>query len=283
MQINKEKIKQEYGDITNQPYEFFELLQYIENELSFVTSHYNTDYVKRRIDSRLRRLNLDSYQSYLKILKTNQNEHEKLLNSFNINVTEFFRNPKVWRAIEELLIRICDARSSEINIWSAGCADGREPYSLSMIAHENPKIDEERINIVATDINNESLQKAIAGTYRTTETVDIEDQLGYLNNSYKYITKRNGYFTVKQFIKDNITFEKHDIIREEPKENIDIVICRNLFIYIEQKYELKIINRIADTLNTNGFLILGKAESIHAENKARFNTISTSLRFYQLK
>lgn len=262
---------------------FYTLVNYIENELGFATSHYNEDYVKRRIKSRMRRSNVKNYNQYYNLLQKNTLEHEKLLNSFNINVTQFFRNKEVWNAIENILVQLCQVKRGDINIWSAGCADGREPYSLSMISHDNPQIDEERINITATDINNETLQKAIEGRYKKTQTVDIEDELSYLNNSIDYVKQHRNFFTVKRFVKENITFEKHDIIRDPPKENIDLVICRNLFIYIDHDYELKIIDQIANILNKKGILVLGKAESIHKDNKDKFKPLSTHLRIYQLK
>lgn len=280
--MKKPEAKKRYGEYTSEPVAFSKLLKHIEDELEFATSHYNTDYVKRRIDSRKRRVKLDSYQEYYEYLTNTPAESENLLNSFNINVTEFFRNEEVWDEIQNILIKLTKEKEGEINIWSAGCADGREPYSLAMVSLDNDKIDHERINIVATDINDESLQTAAEGHYKQTPTINIKEQLSYLTTPQKYVLEDDTGYRVRQHVKDMVTFEKHDIIRQPPKTNKDLIVCRNLFIYIQREYELEIIDRIAEALNDNGYFIVGKAETVPSNNGSKFNIVDTRLRVYQI-
>ncbi len=279
--MKKSEAKKQFGEYTSEPVPFSKLLKHIEDELDFATSHYNTDYVKRRIDSRKRRVKKNTYKEYYHYLLNTPSESEHLLNSFNINVTQFFRNEEVWDEIQNILVSLTERTDGDINIWSAGCADGREPYSLSMIALDNKNIDETRINILATDINDESLQTAAEGHYKQTPTINIEEQLSYLSNPEKYVVSDETGYRVDENVKQLVTFEKHDIIREPPKENMDLIVCRNLFIYIQRAYELEIIDRIAEALNDDGYFIVGKAETVPSNNGSSFNIVDTRLRVYQ--
>jgi len=92
-------------------------------------------------------------------------EQSELLDSFSINVTEFFRNPPVWDNLQSVLKALHDSKDGQINIWSAACADGREPYSIALIALVDDEIDASRINILATDINETALEIADRATY----------------------------------------------------------------------------------------------------------------------
>ena len=259
---------------------FVTLLEYIEDELSFATSHYNDSYLDRRVSSRMRRTQTDSYTEYFDLLREDSDEQEALLDSMSINVTGFFRNPDVWDGIREVL-RTLSAQNDTVHIWSAACADGREPYSLSMLAHDDPNIDESNVHILATDISEDALETAREGVYKESRTVDIRDQLEFLSNYSRYVDQDGRTYTVSDRIKQNVTFERHDLINGESKSGFDLVTCRNLFIYIDNEYKQSMLETISASLQPGGYLVIGKAETIPPNLKSAFTVYNSRLRIYQ--
>ncbi|SIR73716.1 CheR family methyltransferase [Natronorubrum thiooxidans] len=258
---------------------FDELLAYVEDELAFATSHYNDSYLDRRISSRMRRTQSETYAAYLDTLRADTDEQTALLEALSINVTGFFRNPDVWSGIREVLQSLSDANDT-VRVWSAACADGREPYSVSMLAHDDPDIDESAVTILGTDISEPALETAKNGVYEASRTIDLDDQLRFLDDYTEYVDRDGNTFQIKREIKRNVSFERHDLINDEPKTGFDLVICRNLFIYIDNEYKQSMIRTIAQSIRRNGVLVIGKAETIPPTLKSAFTVRDSRLRIY---
>ncbi|MFP9190376.1 CheR family methyltransferase [Natronosalvus vescus] len=261
---------------------FASLLEYVEAELGFATSHYNTSYLNRRVSSRMRRTGSDSYEEYFELLRNETAEQRALLDSLSINVTGFFRNPDVWEGIRDVLRRLT-AENESIHVWSAACADGREPYSLSMLAHDDDEIDASNVHILATDISESALETARSGTYTESRTVDLGDQLAFLSEYEEYVDHDPAAQTyqVTSTVAENVTFERHDLINDGPKSGFDLVICRNLFIYIDNEHKQSMLETIARSLRSGGYLVIGKAETIPPNVKSAFDVRKGRLRIYQ--
>ena len=259
---------------------FVELLRYVEDELSFATSHYNDSYLDRRVSSRMRRTRTDDYEEYFELLRNDTDEQEALLDSMSINVTGFFRNPDVWHGIRDVL-RDLSSKNETVYVWSTPCADGREPYSLSMLAHDDPEIDESIIDILATDISEDALDTARRGVYEESRTVDIGKQLEFLSGYETYVECENGTYRINDSIRNDVTFERHDLINDSPKSGFDLVICRNLFIYIDNDYKESMLGTIYQSMQENAYLVIGKAETIPPALKSSFSITDSRLRIYQ--
>jgi len=261
---------------------FTTLLEYIESDLNFATSHYNTSYLDRRITSRMRRTDTDDYRSYLELLKTDPAEPAALLDALSINVTGFFRNPDVWAGIRDVL-RTLSQTDDQIHVWSAACADGREPYSLSMVAHADDEIDASKLHVLGTDISEPALETAKERTYRESRTVDLGEQLEFLPGYEAYVDHDpdERTYRVAESVAANVTFERHDLINDEPKSGFDLVVCRNLFIYIDNEYKQSMLETIARSLRPDGYLVIGKAETIPPTLKSAFTVRDGRLRIYQ--
>jgi chemotaxis protein methyltransferase CheR len=264
----------------NEDADFERVAQYIEDEIGFATSHYNDSYLKRRLTSRMRRTGVETFDAYYDVLAGNDAEAQELLDAFSINVTGFFRNPDVWDGIRSVL-RDLSAEQERVHVWSAPCADGREPYSLAMLALDDPRVDAEKVRILGTDINDESLRIAQAGVYRSSRTVDIADQLSFLSNYHGYVDERENQFEVSEEVKSMVSFAKHDLINDDPKSGFDLVVCRNLFIYIDNEYKEPILSTIERSLRREGYLVIGKAETIPPQLKSAFNVLDGRLRVYR--
>ena len=259
---------------------FNDLLEYIEREMDFETGFYNNAYLDRRITARMRRTDKDEYRAYQRLLEDDDGERERLLDSLSINVTGFFRNPDAWEKLREVLRDLTDS-NRKVRIWSAPCADGREPYSLAMLALDDDGIEARRIEILGTDINHDILEVARAGVYETSQTTDIADELGPLENYSPYIEREENQFRVRSRVKEMVQFEQHDLIRGESKRNFDLVLCRNLLIYIDSSYKTPIFETIRNSLRDGGYLMIGMTETLPTECRQSFEPVYKKQRIYR--
>ncbi len=259
--------------------EFRKLTQFIEEELDFSVSYYNEEYLKRRIKSRIRRNDCIGVKDYLQCVKNDYEEQSDLLHSFSINVTGFFRNEKVWEKIQEILRKETQGKDT-FRVWSAGCADGREPYSIALLALTDPDINEDAVEVVGTDINDRALAKARKGIYHKTITNDIENQLEFLPST-EYITWNGKDVELDQDVKDLVTFEEHDLIRNKPLHKYDLILCRNVFIYLKREHEKDILETLTSATYNGGYVIIGKAETLPKSLNPLFDPIDSSLRVYK--
>lgn len=261
--------------------EFEAVARFIETELGFATSHYNDRYLDRRFTARMRRVGADDYDEYLKQLRTDPDEQTALLDALSVNVTGFFRNTEVWTGIKHLLHEL-GTDSGETTVWSAACADGREPYSIGLLAADTPAVDETSVSVLGTDINEQALEAARGGVYENSRTVDINDQLSFLSGYREYIEQTGDTVTIKDSIRDRVSFRRHDIINDPPLSGFDLVLCRNLFIYIDNEYKQPILETIMESLTTDGYLVIGKAETLPPSVRSSFVTVDSGLRIYRL-
>ncbi|CAM2926342.1 MULTISPECIES: protein-glutamate O-methyltransferase CheR [Halobacterium] len=260
--------------------DFQTLLEFIETETGFATSYYDESYLDRRVSARMRRRGVEEYAGYLTLLEEDDDdERAELLDTLSVNVTEFFRDEKVWTALRDVLLELADTVRS-IDIWSAACADGREPYSLAMLALD-AGLDPRNVSILATDIDEDALARARAGRYESTRTADISDQLGFLDNPQEYVDREGDRaFVVNDRVKDLVTFERHDLITGDPKSGFDLVACRNVCIYIDKQYKLPILDTVSKSLREGGHLVLGQTETLPGEVKERFEAEDPRIRIY---
>ncbi len=259
---------------------FESLLEYIESEMDFETDFYNDAYLDRRITARLRRTDTDGYRAYERLLDRDADEREALLDSLSINVTGFFRNPDAWEKLRGVL-RELTAENRRVRVWSAPCADGREPYSVAMLAMDDPEIEDRRLEVTATDINPDILEVARRGVYETSQTTDIAEELEPLDDYDRYIDRDGDRFAVRDRVKRPVSFERHDLIRGDPKRDFDLVLCRNFLIYIDAEYKTPIFRTIRGSLRDEGYLMIGMTETLPAECRDAFDPVHKQHRIYR--
>ncbi|MFW6320602.1 MAG: CheR family methyltransferase, partial [Halohasta sp.] len=200
--------------------------------------------------------------------------------SLTINVTNFFRNGKMWEALRDVL-RDLTAEHRSVKAWSAPCADGREPYSLYMLAADDPEVDDSRLSILGTDISDEALDNARKGEYETTRTTDIGEELSLLDDPEKYVDVEGNRFTMKPEIRREISFERHDLVQDGPKRNYDLIFCRNLLIYIDSEYKLPVFDTLTSSLKSGGYLVVGMTETVPQEIRDDFEPVNKRCRIYK--
>jgi chemotaxis protein methyltransferase CheR len=258
---------------------FDQLLEYIEEAMGFATSMYNDAYLDRRISARMRRNDAADYRAYRRLLESDEEEQQALLDALSVNVTSFFRNPDVWEALRPVLRELTS--SGRTKVWSAACSDGREAYSLAMLAHDDPEVRADRVDIVGTDIKREILRAAKRGEYRASETNDLASQLAPIGDYERYVDHDDGCYRVSREITRMVDFRRHDLIRQSPPDEFDLVLCRNLFIYVDADAKRAVFETLGSGLRPGGYLTIGMTETVPAECRSWFEPVEKRLRIYR--
>jgi two-component system CheB/CheR fusion protein len=228
----------------------------------------------RRIEKRMQMLPIFGYNNYGDYLKENPGEFNHLFSLIEINVTSFFRDTQVWNYIATQIIPPIIASKSEtepIRIWSAGCASGEEIYTLAIILAEALGIEEflARVKIFATDIDNDVLQQARKGVYNVNTVANITPTR--LNN---YFNPVDNCYIFHRHLKQNIIFSQHNLIKDAPMSKIDLLVCRNVLIYLNIDAQIRALARFYFGLTDKGFLCLGKAEMLPIKSTHLFTPIN---------
>jgi two-component system CheB/CheR fusion protein len=257
------------------------LIRKILRERSVDFRNYRMEILKRRFALRIRANNLRSYADYMRFLTKTPKEYDKLFETLCINVSEFYRDPPVWVTLQYLfenLIRINANRSAaRIRIWSAGCANGEEAYSIAILLKELQKTSHPfEFEIIATDIDKASMSLAQKGFYPKEAVKNLEKKL----LSKYFIPMAEGY-QVKSEIKKMVDIRYLDLTSQDFLQNIDVILCRNVFIYFNTELQEKILNKFHEALNPGGYLVLGLAESMVYAVRKLFEDIDSNARIYK--
>jgi len=238
--------------------EFNLLKRFVEQNLKILCSNYKEDYIKRRFFSRMRSTNTNSYGEYLHHVKTHPDEIELLRNALTINVTEFFRDKEVFDTVRQTILPAMFAKRNRISVWCAGCSTGEEPYTLAILLWEHLAANKDHSGyIIATDIDQVVLAKAKAGVFA--EKIVKKLPLSTIQRHFTLLP--NGDYEVKQHLKDLIRFRPHDLMSGVPPAKfLDLVTCRNVTIYFNEKQKDDLARLFHSALVTGGFYIMGKTE-----------------------
>ncbi len=248
--------------------DFKRAISLINRVTDFNLYHYKIKPLRRRIRSRMRRLGINSYEDYTNYIITNRDEITILENAITINLTRFFRNKAVFDFIKDEIIPSIDNPF----IWSAGCANGAEAYSISILCQELNK----NYSIIGTDIDKESIKKSRKGVFDNFAMQEVEQ---YILN--KYFEKSENIFRIKKEVREKVTFQYLDLKDIDFIDKFDLIICRNVLIYLSKEFQEQILLSFYKALKSKGYLILGKVETIVRSAKNLFNQISLNNRIYQ--
>ena len=227
-------------------------------------SLYKKNTVYRRIERRMGIHQIEKIIDYVHFLQGNPHETELLFKELLIGVTSFFRDPAAWETLQTKAIpSLLALRPSggTLRAWVAGCSTGEEAYSLAMILKESiesMKLSGNfRIQIFASDLDKDAIEKARYGIYPSNIAVDLSPV-----RLQRFFEKDDRGYKVSREIRETIVFAPHNVIMDPPFTKIDILVCRNLLIYMEQELQKKLFPLFHYSLNPGGILFLGSAESI---------------------
>jgi chemotaxis protein methyltransferase CheR len=262
---------------------FDQLLRYIDADLGFSTAAYNRDYLGRRVGARLRRTDTDDYATYHRLLQRDPDERAALLDALSVNVTSFYRNPEVWSVVRDALRTLTVETTGTVRVWSAACSDGREAYSVAMLALSDPQVDDRRLEIVGTDIKESILEAARNGVYHAADGGGLAGQLEGFGFTDDYVEWSEDRLVVGPEAKRLVTFRRHDLLREPPLSGVDLLLCRNFLIYVDGGARDDLFAAFARALRPGGYLVLGMTETLPASARDAFETVEGRKRFYRLR
>lgn len=235
---------------------------------------YKERQMKRRIDSLIERNKYDGYDSYSKAIKTNKELMDQFVNYLTINVSEFYRNPALWKTLEDVILPdLIKKFGPNLKIWSAACSTGDEPYSLAMVLAKKMPLN--KIHIIATDIDDQVLEKARDGVYAASSLKGLPDE--YKNKYFEKMGEK--YFKISDEIKKCVEFKKANLLKDPYPSGCNLIVCRNVMIYFTEEAKDQMYYQFSESLRKDGVLFVGSTEQIIGS--AQYNLKSLQAFFYQ--
>ncbi|MDO8848228.1 MAG: protein-glutamate O-methyltransferase CheR [Coriobacteriia bacterium] len=260
------------------------LLDKVRSERGLDLSQYRENYVARRVAVRLNALGLHTYKQYSAYLDGNPEEYAKLLDTLTINVTQFFRDPTVYalfrdQVVPSLLATKKSRKQRLVRLWSAGCATGEEPYSLAMSMLDGivrTRSNDAMLSVIGTDIDRKALAVAKRGEY----SVRLLNQIP-TSDRHRYVDVDGEVFRMKPEIAKVTRFQYLNLFEDPPINGIDVVFCRNVFIYFNHGDQSRLIESFWEALTRGGYLVLGRSERLAPALAKRFELVSGRERVYR--
>ncbi len=239
---------------------------------------------KRRIVKFMERNDIRSLDLFIKRLE-NKEVFNKFLSCQSVEVTEFFRDPALWRYFRDEILPAVAKNHDHIKIWIPGCSTGEEVASAVITLQEANLI--KKAEIIATDITDEILKGVVNRKYPLSKyeysaaNYKRYNPEGDCEFSKYTITDKNS-FTIPESLFDNVTFEKYNYFDDFKIRGVNIIICRNIFIYFSSQFQEKIFEKFTSKLAFNGYLIIGNKENIEwCSDIARYSLVNDSEKVFR--
>jgi two-component system CheB/CheR fusion protein len=261
----------------------FKILSLIREQLDVDFTEYKETTVIRRIERRMGINQIEKMTDYLRYLHRNSEEIRVLYKELLIGVTNFFRDPEAFEALyNNVILKIINKKTqgSSVRVWVAACSTGEEAYSIAILLAESIQKLEKRLSvkIFATDIDKKALEYASIGIYPESIAADISAERLH----HFFVKKEDKSYQVSRQIRQMVIFAPHNLAKDPPFVKIDLVTCRNLFIYFQSQLQDKVLKYFHFSLKQQGFLFLGSSETI-GDNVYLFSSIDSSKKIYQYK
>ncbi|MGA7827603.1 MAG: protein-glutamate O-methyltransferase CheR [Geobacteraceae bacterium] len=273
----------ENEDIPDQVYD--RICRILKTRGGFQIHGYKDACIKRRISARIRSAGYASAMAYADFLLQSRSEPAQLIKMLTIHVSKFYRNQDTFNKLrDEIFPRLFSSCLQEgrrhLDIQSIGCSSGEEPYSLALVlrdsfAHEMSQV---RVSIRALDIDAEVLRVAAEAVY---EMDRMDETPAAIKN--RYFTFHDGTYRLVPEIRDMVSFHCQDMLRPLPLEGSDLILCRNVLIYLERSHQEALLKRFAESLRPEGILVLGKTENLMGDVRELYQTLCPVERIYRKK
>jgi two-component system, chemotaxis family, CheB/CheR fusion protein len=259
-------------------------LETILTRIKTVTGHdvsrYKESTIMRRIRRRMHLHHVADLDAYLDLLDREPEEVGLLFNDILITVTNFFRDAEVFDALAAHVVpELFESKdpNESIRVWSVGCATGQEAYSLAMLLRE--QADQvgrmlPQVQMFASDLHEVSLQRARDGVYPASIDVDVSPE-----RLQRFFVREKDMYRVRQELRDMIVFAPHSLLKDPPFSHIDLIVCRNLLIYLDPDGQDAASSVFHYALNPGGLLVLGTSESV--DRSDLFDTVDKQHRIFR--
>ncbi len=240
-----------------------EILDLLNKTTRHDFNHYKRPTLFRRLAKRMSELGIQQLQHYRDYIFEHEEEVKTLSREFLINVTKFFRDPEGFECLKtEVIPAILSAKKADdtIKVWIVACSSGEEAYSVGILLLEHIGKTGKlfpNLKIFATDIDSEALETASRGVYTNDIKKDVPKEL-----LQKYFIQEGDFFRVIPELRKMVVFANHDVLQDPPFSRLDLIMCRNMFIYINTMLQRKALKKFHFALNVNSYLMLGPSENI---------------------
>ncbi|HKP13666.1 MAG TPA: CheR family methyltransferase, partial [Blastocatellia bacterium] len=224
-------------------------------------SNYKRSTVLRRIERRLQVNEIKDVPTYLGFLRGHRDEAPALLRDLLISVTNFFRDREAFASLErDVIPRLFDGKGGldQVRVWVTGCATGEEAYSMVMLLNEHAARlnDPPKVQVFATDIDEDAIAQARGGVYPATITNAVSPE-----RLKRFFVKEGDHYRIKKDVREMVLFGPHNILRDPPFSKLDLITCRNLLIYLTREIQERVLEIFHFALRAEGFIFLGSSES----------------------
>ena len=260
------------------------LLEAMFKRYGYDFRQYSKSSIRRRIKQFLIKSGCSNVIQLIQKILYDEYLFESLVYNFSVTVTEMFRDPDFFLTIREKLVPYLKTYPS-FKIWHAGCATGEEVYSMAIILKEAGLYD--KGNIIATDYNDASLEKAKDGVFPIEQIklyTENYQKSGGSNSFSEYYHSKYNYSILENSLKNNIFFTNHNMAMDSVFGIMNVVICRNVLIYFDKELQNRVLNLFDESLVPNGFLCLGTKESLRFSDIVdRYKPVDDEQKIYQKK
>lgn len=224
-------------------------------------ARYKEGSINRRLEKRLVELKIKTLHEYWSYIRENKDEIHYLYSIMLIGVTSFFRDKEAFKILDKQIDTIIENKEDgdEVKIWTAGCASGEEAYSVAILFLEKLEKSgkELTLKILASDVDENSLDKASIGVYSKEQILDIPKPL-----LKKYFIRNKNLYRIIPDLSLKVVFAKHNLLSDPPFTKLDLISCRNLLIYLDNRSQKYALGIFFFSLNPKGILFLGPSESL---------------------
>lgn len=247
-----------------------EILLQLRSNTGHDFQHYKRATVLRRIERRLHVTGQADLAAYLHYLEQHPAESRALLADMLIGVTNFFRDREAFEALERhVLPQLACERdpaegADEIRVWSAGCSTGEEAYSLGILVCEQLALEQRscKVQVFATDLDERAIGIARSGSYPEAIVTDVPP-----SRLRQFFIKEDQHYRVRKEVREKVLFARHNLLSDPPFSQIDLIVCRNLLIYLDREVQRDILQMFHFALRPGGYLFLGSSESADVANE----------------
>ncbi len=261
---------------------FHEIFSMLRSATGVDFGQYKPGTIQRRTLRRMALHKLEKVRQYVNLIRENRSEVQQLFQDILINVTSFFREPETFTAIKaRLLPSIFGHRTpaDPVRVWVPGCATGEEVYSIAIALLEYMREAEIEIplQIFGTDVSEAALERARSGVYPESIAADVSaDRLR------RFFVRSNGTFQIARTVRDACVFARQNVTKDPPFSRLDLVLCRNVLIYLGPGLQMAVMRLFHYALRPGGYLVLGNSETV-GNAADLFGPIDKQLKIYSKK
>ncbi len=241
---------------------------------------YKRERFRRRIEHRMGLQQIEGINRYADFLRSHPEEVDRLFKDLLTGVTAFFREAPAYKELaDSVLAELVSKRAADspIRIWVPGCSTGEEAYSLAIVLAEQLALAQSacRTQIFATDVDEDALEVARAGSYPESIALDVTPQ-----RLQRFFTLDDHRYTIAKSIRESVVFAVHNLTSDPPFSKLDLISCPNVLLYFEPEMQERLLSLFHFALNSGGYLFLGSAEGVDARQEL-FAPISQRRRIFR--